>query len=551
MLPLLTTTAQPDEKTLCPEIKVEAERLPDLNIPRAGHELFYVNGEFVVAGGHTNGFVPTPTAEYYKDGTWHQMPMVYTHDVGMSVVLKSGKVLLAGGCEQNIGVGQTFTAELYDPTTHSFNGFGSMDQKRTGATGLELDSGKVVISGNWYHDDGIEVYDGHKHFTYIKDATIGRNTPYILRTAKDDAIIFATSDTRGNTLSQTIVDRLKGDTVHIPLFERWQPMIVSHHRYAESFIGDETRGLYAYLIPVKDSTGQIAIAKVENGEFSLLPTVCPVPMQSQWESIYYSVPIVTDQKAGRGYMIGISGDFRSVPDRANRYYILCIDYALTTDGKSAPLTLYYTDPLPCIADVPLVLDGNGNLLLAGGMLHHSNFTPSAAVFLLHVGQQTEKSAGSGSLWMVAGLILAVLIIAALLTYLFKDKKKHPTVPSATDLPETTVKKSDTEKVLMDRICKLMEEKRLYQNSDLKVTDVAAALGSNRRFISDCINSQRGCTFNQFVNTYRIDHAKRLLRQDPDKKIADVYMEVGFSNEQSFFRTFKAITGLTPKEWKVR
>ena len=124
MLPLLPAAAQADRKTLCPEIKIEVERLPDLTIPRAGHELFYINGEFVVAGGHTDGFVPTPTAEYYKDGKWHQMPMVYNHDFGFSVVLKSGKVLLGGGCEQPLGIGQTFLAELYDPVNHTFNGFG-------------------------------------------------------------------------------------------------------------------------------------------------------------------------------------------------------------------------------------------------------------------------------------------------------------------------------------------------------------------------------------------------------------------------------------------
>jgi hypothetical protein len=49
---------------------MKVERLPDLNIPRAGHQLFYVGGEVTVAGGHTNGFVPTPTAEYLKDGEW-------------------------------------------------------------------------------------------------------------------------------------------------------------------------------------------------------------------------------------------------------------------------------------------------------------------------------------------------------------------------------------------------------------------------------------------------------------------------------------------------
>jgi AraC-like DNA-binding protein len=81
-----------------------------------------------------------------------------------------------------------------------------------------------------------------------------------------------------------------------------------------------------------------------------------------------------------------------------------------------------------------------------------------------------------------------------------------------------------------------------------VNDLAAALGTNRRTVSDCINSQKGCNFTQFVNIYRVEHAKRVMRQNPDKKIADIYIESGFANEGSFFRTFKAVTGMTPKEW---
>ena len=51
-----------DVRSSCPEVKIEVEQLPDLTIPRASHELFCVNGEYVAAGGHTNGFVPVPTA---------------------------------------------------------------------------------------------------------------------------------------------------------------------------------------------------------------------------------------------------------------------------------------------------------------------------------------------------------------------------------------------------------------------------------------------------------------------------------------------------------
>ena len=553
MLPLLPAAAQADKKTLCPEIKIEVERLPDLTIPRAGHELFYINGEFVVAGGHTDGFVPTPTAEYYKDGKWHQMPMVYNHDFGFSVVLKSGKVLLGGGCEQPLGIGQTFLAELYDPVNHTFNGFGCMEQKRTGAAGLELDSGKVVISGNWYHNDGVEVYNGQKHFTYIKDATIGRTHPYILRTAKDDAIIFGTEGIKGDTIQWT-ADRLKGDTLRISFFDKWHPVNVSHHRNAESFIGDEEKGLYAYLIPVIDSIGQVAVAKVENGEFSLLPTICPVPMQSQWESIIYSMPVIVDQKAGRGYMIGISGDFRSDPEKTNRYYILCIDYAQAKDGQTAPLTLYYTDPVLTICDTPPVVDDNGNLLIAGGLLHHSNFTPSAEVLLLHVGQQPAKVAGGTSPWMILLLVLAIVAIT-LATWLW-CRKKHTqeTVITEEKDPAPTEKKADPSDEanleLMRRMRELMETRKLFQNSNLKLNDFATALNTNRNYISKCIsNVKPNYTFAQFVNEYRLEYAKQLILNNPEKKINEIFLESGFSNEQTFYRTFKISTGKTPKEWK--
>ena len=543
LLPVLAVAAPDSVKVACSEVKLQMEQLPDLNIPRAGHSTFFVNGELVVAGGHAHGFVPTPTAEYYKDGEWHMMEMVYTHDFGGSVVLKSGKVLLFGGCEKPIGIGQTFLAELYDPQTHTFDGFGCMERKRAGTAGLELNNGQVVVSGNWYHDDGIEVFDGQKTFSYLKDVTVERTIPYILRTANDDALIFGTQDTKANPISY-VADFLKGDSAHIHLFETWHPLTIVPHRMDDSFIGDEAKERYSYLIPVADSTGQVAIAKVENGTFSFLPTVCPIPMQSQGDSICYFTQVVVDQKAGRGYLMGISGDYQSTPDEADRLFLVCIDYAEATDGKPAPLMLYYTDPIMDVPDNAPVLDDDGNLLLVGGLLHNSNFTPSGAVWRLRVGKEPVAQSENNR-WLMALLILAALLVVCACVYLIL-KKRHKCPSVSTEVSESMSAEASAE--LMVRINQAMKTQKLYQNSDLKVTDLAAAIGSNRRSVSDCINSQKGCTFSQFVNIYRVDHAKRVMRQNPDKKIADIYLESGFANEGSFFRTFKAVTGMTPKEW---
>ena len=101
---------------------------------------------------------------------------------------------------------------------------------------------------------------------------------------------------------------------------------------------------------------------------------------------------------------------------------------------------------------------------------------------------------------------------------------------------------------MERINNLMEQQRLYLNPDLNLAYIANELGLNRNYVSDCINSQTGGSFTTYVTNYRINHAKSLLRNKPDIKISDVWMSCGFTNEASFFRTFKSVTGMTPKEW---
>ena len=102
--------------------------------------------------------------------------------------------------------------------------------------------------------------------------------------------------------------------------------------------------------------------------------------------------------------------------------------------------------------------------------------------------------------------------------------------------------------LTQRIETLMEEQRLYLNSDLKMGDVASQLGVHQNEVSACINTNKGCSFSQFINGYRVAYAQQLLRNHPEKKMAQVAMESGFANDTTFYRVFKSITGLTPSEW---
>ena len=519
------------EQEGCPIIRIEVEHLPNLNIPRSGHSAFIANGEVTVVGGHTSGFVLTPTAEYFKDGEWHLIQTVYAHDGGFSVALKSGKVLLAGGFKDNLGISQSFEVEMYDPVTHHFDGFGCLDQKRASAAAIELDSGKVLITGNWYADDGMECFDGQTSFSHVKAIRQPRYLPHLFRTSYGDVLVVAGYDTKGKPIDSLIVERMKGEPFYAPLFETWRPLQYDLAvRSDDSYICDDT-----YLMPVQDKNGQMAIAEVRDTLFSLLTTDHTVPMASQWGKIVYYTPVYADRQHQRGYVMGC--------DSTGRQYALCIDYARTP----AQLTLFHTDPLTDGITITIpVMTGEGDLMLTGikqVTKPNFNFYPTALVWLLRFNDNSNVASASGNHgWLWAGLILAVLVFIVIGIAL--KKKPSP----ATEQTSESQQAIDDE--LMQRIITLMEEEKPYLNSDLKVSDLADRLSINSRNLSDCIRKTTNNSFANFINAYRIEYAKQLMREQPDMKISEVFLSSGFANETTFFRIFKAVTGMTPNEWKA-
>ena len=173
---------------------------------------------------------------------------------------------------------------------------------------------------------------------------------------------------------------------------------------------------------------------------------------------------------------------------------------------------------------------------------NGNFSPKASVWLLRFNDDGSEAAGGFNGWLW-GVLAAVLLAAGVAVYVFRRRKPQPEPEERLE----TVTKGDEQ--LMQRICQLMDEKQLYLQQGLKVSDIASALGINSRYVSDCVKAVRGCSLTQFVNEYRVEHAKRLLLQRPEMKISTVAVESGFTNDKAMTRYFKEQTGMTPTEWK--
>ena len=100
---------------------------------------------------------------------------------------------------------------------------------------------------------------------------------------------------------------------------------------------------------------------------------------------------------------------------------------------------------------------------------------------------------------------------------------------------------------IENICAFIKEN---YTSDLVREDLAEAAGLNPDTFSRIFNQHTGKSLNDYVYELRIEEAKRKLFQN-NFTVTRVAIETGFENIRTFNRTFKKITGLTPKEFRAK
>lgn len=516
-------------------IQMTVERLPDLNVPRNAHTAAFVNGELTVIGGHTTGFIPTNTAEYFSDGVWHLIDSYFLHDYGFGVVLSPEEILVGGGCAETFGEGQTQGVELYSALTHSFTPLPIMDQRRTRPTAARLTDGTVLISGNWYYADYTSTYSVSEGPETVRRSALQRFSPYIFQTSPDNAIIFSCAGTQDEPL-EPIAERLQGEPFEVPLLQEWEDWTpLDGGQMSQFFIGDEAVGGYAWLFPaIRKTDGQPGLIKVIGEDFSVLETERPLSLEGlEGEELTSHLVLLADRENSCAWIVqSILG--------MNRIYVTRVDYGKALRGGKAPVTLYRADlpedlPGPYAMN-PVLLPG-GRIAFMGGRPGLDEYYPIASAFILHTEPLPEKS----RLPWLLGLLCGILFASALVLIALRLSRK-----SARIEPESARETVFTD--MMTRIQTLMEEKELFKRPDLKVEDLAAELGTNVAYVRGCISGTYGGSFKSFVNEYRIRYVQRLLKENPNAKITALAEDAGFSSNATFYRNFTAFTGLSPAAW---
>ncbi len=114
-------------------------------------------------------------------------------------------------------------------------------------------------------------------------------------------------------------------------------------------------------------------------------------------------------------------------------------------------------------------------------------------------------------------------------------------------------KADVDPNLVEHLERHMESEKPYLANILTLEHLANQLDMAPRVLSNVINRHYERNFFEFINQYRIEHAKLML-SDPihqKKTILEVMGECGFNSKATFNTFFKKIVGSTPSQFRAR
>lgn len=162
--------------------------------------------------------------------------------------------------------------------------------------------------------------------------------------------------------------------------------------------------------------------------------------------------------------------------------------------------------------------------------------------------------------MVQGMVLLCVALAGIVLMLWKlyrqkqrrlddiyrKQKQLERLEYQISMPDTET----LELQLFRRLEHLVVEQQLFRRPELSLDELCVEVGSNRTYVSACVNKEAGMNFNSWINKIRVDDVLKAIRAG-EHDLTDLYVAAGFASQTSFYRNFKSVTQMTPKQYLDR
>ena len=122
-------------------------------------------------------------------------------------------------------------------------------------------------------------------------------------------------------------------------------------------------------------------------------------------------------------------------------------------------------------------------------------------------------------------------------------------------PEVKYRKSSLseqdKEMIIKKIKHEMEANSFFTNNLASLSGLARQIGESSHHVSQVINEKMDMNFFEMLAFYRVEHAKKLIRNDRNGKITveELAELVGYNSKSSFNSAFRKYTSKTPSEFR--
>lgn len=155
-----------------------------------------------------------------------------------------------------------------------------------------------------------------------------------------------------------------------------------------------------------------------------------------------------------------------------------------------------------------------------------------------------------SSWVVDSCYQLLLLSMWVLVIYHADRQQVPSFEptSPIKLPSNGV----LNEALVTKLERLLTDEKIWINPHLTLADLAAAVGTNRTYLSNYLNGSLNTTFYDYINGFRLEAALAMLN-DPTSTatMVEIAEACGFNSISTFRRVFVKVKGCSLAEYRQR
>ncbi|WP_299627862.1 helix-turn-helix domain-containing protein [uncultured Tenacibaculum sp.] len=161
------------------------------------------------------------------------------------------------------------------------------------------------------------------------------------------------------------------------------------------------------------------------------------------------------------------------------------------------------------------------------------------------------------------IIISLLVVSLLISilYFYYDKKTKEKlhilsiqnlikIQAKTEKKKEVTIKPEIVKYIIEAL-KVLEKTKFFLDINCNAYNTAKKINTNTTYLSKAINSHYKKSFNEYINTLRIEYVVKKLEYDKKYKnysIASIANELGYKSSDSFRKAFKKHTGYLPSNY---